>query len=345
MPTKAAHRGWKYQHTKKVANQRIKLGLFILFLVFLVLVIGKTAAFIKSLFEPLTPSNIPKVSSWDGDSTLNLVVSANKVSVFSFDPLGFKVNIIDIPENLLVDVPLDKGDWQVRSIYALGQSETPPAGNKLLKNSISSFLGLPIDGYLEFKGELKEKSVSEVFESLKSNPQSYFKTLGNMQTDLTPIELIRLSFSLPKVRFDKIKTYDLVSSRVLVEARLKDGTEIYTGEPIEVDSIVQLLADETLGSERLSIAIFNATAYLGMGQKAARLIANMGGNVIAVKNAPRKVQFSQVWGKESYTKKRLSKIFALDCYFNLKCDTITIGEVEDSRADINIILGEDFYQR
>lgn len=345
MPTKSAPNGWMDHHTKKVASRRVKLGLFILILVVIVLIIGKTAAFIKSLFEPLTPSSSQRNFTWEGQSNLNLVVLGNKISVFSFDPLNLRINIIDIPENLLLDVPPDKGKWQVRSIYGLGQSENPPSGNKLLKSSVSAFLGLPLDGYLEFGGEIKDKDPVKLLESLKSSPQSYFQTLANIRTDLTPIEMIRLSFSLPKVRFDKLKSFDLISSGSLEDVRLKDGTEVFVADPVKVDSISQKLAEESIVSERVSVAIFNATSYPGIGQRAARMVTNMGGNVISVKNSPREVKSSQVWGKDSYTKKRLSKIFILDCNNNPKCDTIGSSEVKDSRADINIILGEDFYLR
>ncbi len=122
---------------------------------------------------------------------------------------------------------------------------------------------------------------------------------------------------------------------LLTEDKLPDGTKIFLADPVKVDSALSSFAEPKLLKEHQSIAIFNATNQPQLAQKAARTIQNIGGNVIITGNSDQILKHCRVFGEQSKTLKRLLQIF--------NCDRI--DPLKDSRAQINLFLGEDFYQR
>lgn len=347
MPTKTVHQNrWKTIQRSSKTQKKVKLGLLILGLIVLVMIIGKTISFVQSLLQPITKGEIAKHYIWDGSSNINLVVRGDSIAILSFNPVNNEVMIINVPQNTYVDVPEGRGQWMVSSIFNLGESDNPPTGNQLLKRSLSAFLGIPVDGYLEFKGSLRQKDADQIVKGFKKGPEEILSALSQIKTNLAPVEFVRLSLGLVSIRFDKFKGVNMED--ILKRKWLPDGTIVLTGDLENIDNLSQKFVESRISDERLSVAIFNATKYPGLGQKAARLITNMGGNVITVSNASHEVKNSQIWGKKNtYTYKRLREVFVLDCLDNPKCDTIlgTDKSVEESRADINLILGEDFYHK
>lgn len=286
----------------------------VLGLIILLILAGNMVRLAQTLFSPKIASS--KSYLWKGDFNLNLVVTGDQsISVLVFNPREKKLSIVKIPSQTLVTVPGGFGNWQIRSVYGL-------AGVDVLKQTVANFLGLPIDGFLEFEGELTKD----------------FLTLSNLSSikgDLTPWEFIMLKLSLFSVRFDKVNTIDL--AQTLERAKLSDGEEVFTSDPPRVDSVISSLADPAFRQENKSIAIFNGTARAGLAQSVARMIANMGGNVIITANTA-ETKKTTVLGEDSKTLKRLKQI--LD---KCKKDDKNCGKIDskEGRAQINIILGQE----
>lgn len=269
-----------------------------------------------------------------------MVLKTSPVSVLSYNPQDKKVTLLTIPDETYIDVPGGFGNWQVRSIYDLGKM-SKVSGGKLLEQSTSSLLGIPIDGY----------SSINLLDEFRRNLFSGVKAIQNIQTDLTLWELIRLKFDLMGIRFDKIYKVGLTDFGVLEKQNLPDSTQVLVPDPIRVDSL-SLFLDPQIQSENLSVSIFNATDRPLLAQKAKRIITNLGGNVVATQNAPRSIQKSYVTGQKSKTLERLRQIFSPNCKdetdkftsSEARCDKISpddLGSVV-SRAQIVVVLGEDF---
>ena len=160
--------------------------------------------------------------------------------------------------------------------------------------------------------------------------------MSSLKTDLTLLELLRLKIGLSSVRFDKVKELDLDKLSVLDKESLPDGTSVYTADPIRLDSILSDLADPVIISEHKTIAVLNATNQPQLAGKWARLITNLGGNVIITANAGEKLRKTKVQGLQSATLRRLKQIFGSGDKISSQ-DENTIS----SRAQINLLLGED----
>jgi len=331
MNKKSAHKnGWRAVHQRTKSEKRTKLAIFVLALVVSVLLVGNLIKFTQNLFQPI--SQTPKQYSWSGDGRINLVIKSQTVSVLSFDPHQKEVTIVDIPGQVYTEVPGGYGSWQVRAIFDLGQSENPPKGPRLLSASMNQLMGLPIDGYIKSK----DKTTDQIVDDFRS-PMGVKDLLGNIQTDLSPIELIRLGVGLSSVRFDKVSNLNLMDQSVFSSEEI-GGQQSLVADPLRLDSIiVKNFADSQIKSEQSTIAVFNATNKPGLAAQVARVISNMGGNVIIQSSLETREAYSYITGKDSYTKKRLSQVLCS----GLNCDKIPTNS-SDFRAQINLVLGEDF---
>lgn len=340
---------------KKSVRKKTKLAVLVLLFIFTLILISRIVNFGRMFFKPWNLSQVQRSYAWDDRFSINLLIKAKSVALVSLNPSEKEVRIVNFPDNTFMDVAGGAGQWQVASIYNLGQSNGNK-GRETLEQSISNFLAVPVDGFLQFSGSLANKEPAEIVQKFHQSLVSGVSDLSNIRTDLTLGELVRWKTNLASVRFDKIKEIELKG--VLDQTRLNDGSQVYTTDPAKLDQILTDLQDPVIKNEHITIAVFNATSYPQLAQKAARLIGNLGGTVIVTANAEKSYSKTQVIGKKSATLTRLGQVFDLGCSKDPKCDKICPilvsqsgpaclkdPDVENSRAEVNIILGEDFYAR
>ena len=164
-----------------------------------------------------------------------------------------------------------------------------------------------------------------------------FSLLSDLKTNLNLWELLRLDLKLSKVRFDKVTELNLDKLGVLDRGNLPDGTFVFTGDPVKLDSVLSDLADPKIASEHKTIAVLNGTGKGQLAVKWARLIRNLGGNVIITGNTE-ETKKTKVTGEKSATLKRLQQIFGSE-------DTKDSKGTSSSRAQINLLLGEDYVNK
>lgn len=340
MPSKTARSkksGWKDTKKRLKNAKNLKLGLAVLGLVILIIIIGQFFNLLNSLTTPLgLTSKVEKKYTWDGKFNINIVIQTNTTHLLNFNPAEQKVTLISIPDEAYLDASSGFGKWALGSIYDLGESSKKGMGSKLMKSSLSSLFGVPIDGYIRFESK---KDIKDLIELVRQTPFSGLGLISEVSSDLTPLELLRLKFGLMKVRFDKINYLDLVNLAVFESDQLLDGTHIKVSDPIKLDSVLTNFVDPKIRAENLSIAVFNATDHPQLAQKAKRIITNLGGNVIIISNSTKRLEKTYVLGEKGDSLKRLSQIFST-CQSE-KCDNINPNE-QASRSQINIFLGEDF---
>lgn len=327
---------------------------FALFLLIGFIVLAKILSFTNSLGQSLTPEmRGGKLSSWDGKSTINVIFaaveeSAEEVSVVSLDPEEKKINILHLSEQTYFNVPKGFGTWRLGSVYKLGQEEATPIGHELLKLSISKLLGLPIDGVVISKGKFEAE---EVIDGWRGNIISRITVFNSVETDLSTLELADFIWQLSSVRKDKVVSLDLERSSITESKLLADQTRVLGVNTVALDIFIRKnMVDNKILDEGFSIAIFNATERSGLAQDATRFVTNLGGNVVVTANTDLKLKKSIIYiQKDSDTKLdetvtfgRLARFFAPHCI--KKCDILD-SKVTGSRAQINIVLGEDFFEK
>ena len=79
----------------------------------------------------------------------NAAGQADVILVARFDPTADRIYAITVPRDALFAQP----GWnntvpKIKTLFFMGNQETPPRGPELLKQAVSQLTGLPIDGYL-----------------------------------------------------------------------------------------------------------------------------------------------------------------------------------------------------
>ncbi len=339
-------------------RQHLKLGILALVSLLALILISKLLGAATSLNSPLSPQSSGHFS-WDGNSQLDMIVQADSLYLFSYNPGSQVINLIKIPDEAYLNLPLSFGSWQASSVYQLGQSENPPIGASLLEKTMTLVFGLPVGHYLILPEKMRVDPLDKTLENLRQSPLSALSFLSGAQTDLSPLEYGKLWWGLRDVRPDKITVTDLMHGTITSWLLLSDGSRVLQINPDELDQFVRdNLIDNKLKDEGLTIGVFNATEHPGLAEQAARLISNSGGRVIFTTNFPMQLSTSAVFGSSgTYTGNKLAQIFAPRCIQNelkfslrnnslfgskVDCSAILPG-VESSRADINVVVGEDFY--
>lgn len=331
----------------KKGSSPVKLALLALIFLISLILFAKTLDFLSKLNKPIIQDLlVSRQYRWDNKSSINLVVKSDSVSVLNYDPGEERVTILKIPDNTYMELPKGFGSWKIGSIFELGEAESPPVGAELLKQSLSKLLGLPVEGFLIYEQKEGETAISieNEVEAFRKNPLSIFSFVHNAKSDLTPLELYKLSFALRSVRSDKITTLDLYQTDITESKLLGDSSRVLGVNNVKLDLFIrEKLADSNIFKEGLSVGVFNATSHPGLAQDASRIVANLGGNVIFATNTEESLDKTIVISsEESVTAKRLSEVFAYHC-LKSKCQT-TDQKVLNSRAPINIVIGEDYYK-
>ncbi|TSC86853.1 MAG: Uncharacterized protein G01um10147_728 [Microgenomates group bacterium Gr01-1014_7] len=287
------------------------------------LLLSQAVKLTQTMFSPWKVTS-SKSYLWNGDFNLNFLIRAKEISLVSFNPKDQKINFINIPDATFLEVARGFGKWQVSSIYDLG-------GDDLLRASLSQFFGLPIEGILDFTGKFSKMPTDSLIMQLK-DPFSLVSILQNLRSDLTPVELIRLKMGMSRVRFDKLNQVNLESKGILEKTGLADGTEVLTVDSQRLDSAISNMVDPVIKAEHKTIAVFNSTDHPQLAVKAARIISNIGGDVIITTNSEKRLEKTVISGEKSKTLDRLWQIFG----------DPNLAEEVSSRAQINVFLGEDF---
>lgn len=258
---------------------------------------------------------------------VTLVFATKPLFILSYEPKSNLV-VMTIPEETFVEVS--------RGFGSLKLSEVWPLGGQLLLETVQDFLAVPIDGWVGFKKESQptENWRKETILNLKNHWR-------DLQTNLTVLDLIKVWWRVRETRFDKIEMIELAKTSVLTPLTLGDGTTVLSADPVLLDGLtVSVFKDSNLAAEGIAIGVLNASDKAGLAQKAARLIGNYGGEVVSVGNSQKKEKPCQIRGEnpiwQSLTARRLAEIFPC---------RLAEAKPENSRVDLEIVLGEDYWQR
>ncbi len=178
-------------------------------------------------------------------------------------------------------------------------------------NDTGVFLPIPMDSKIAGNvSNIDSNNVSTFFISLLSN--------GNIKTNLTVFDILRLYLFTKTVGAGDIRIEEFPLS---ADAAHQDKL------------IYSLFSDSGIVSDGLRIEVSNATGGYGIGNRAARMLSDIGANVIFVSTADNTQAHSLIYyfGDKNYTIERLSRLFDFD----------VIRSEEKSIADVKLQIGQD----
>lgn len=277
-------------------------------------------------------------SSWQGrlwkqERRFTVVVAGKDPTVFSFDPQTRTLSVVIIPSNTQIEAAGGYGFWLVGSLWELGQQEG--LGGTLLVESLKKSFGIPIDGFVDPRGETLFSLRSLAFPlSVKEAVLS-----GRVSTNLTFFDRLNVLLGPGSVGQADRNSIDLRESRVLRQSVLSDGTQGFevVSEQTEA-SFARLFRDERVFTEGKTLSVVNTTGKAGLASEVARLARVLGVRVIKVGSSEAKVDACKIRGArqdlDSFSARRL--VTLLGCPLEEG-----IGEL----AQLELILGEGFARR
>jgi len=140
--------------------------------------------------------------------------------------------------------------------------------------------------------------------------------LSNSKTDLTVIDLLRLSFFATSINSENI-----------IEEFLNVDDE---SELIKIST--ENFKDPLISEENINIQVTNASEIPGIGKRVGQYIANLGGNVVLI-NSSQKTEKKSIlyYSHKNYTSKKISDIL------NIPSEEKELSTI----SEITIIIGED----
>ncbi len=160
-------------------------------------------------------------------------------------------------------------------------------------SAVKKYLAIPIDGYIYSHSDvttelMHKKDVASAFKQILVNVRT-------IDSNMSIIDLVRLWWVSIVTHQGDIRYTNIDSSL----------------DQFKSDQVVSsFFSDSTLTTEKLSVEIVNGTRIWGLGTRVARLISNMGGNIVAVTTSDKELENSEINFAErpTYTVKRIQKI-------------------------------------
>jgi hypothetical protein len=326
MPTARQEPRWKkeerHRRHSRLGRSISKIAI-IIFVGFAILLGLKIASFIKN-------------QTWDGRNQINLVINTTPVLLVSFDPGHEKINVLKIPPETFVEAVRGYGSYRIESIYRLGEIEAGKGGD-LLSGSVQDFFGVPVDSWVD------ASKITPELTKAKQYLRRLFAlaALKEVKSGLSSWDLVRLWWGLNSLKGFEINTIGVEQTSASEKVVLADGSEAVVIDPERFAQVAKkLFVDDTIGQEGLAIAVVNGTPHPGLANRVGKVIENLGGRVVELGSLEGKTTFCQLLGAEkkakSQTVKRLTRLF--DCRWG--------GEAKEGfRADVVLILGEDYWEK
>lgn len=169
-------------------------------------------------------------------------------------------------------------------------------GSKVTGDNIGKLLKIPVDGVIKIEKNIYNNNIEkELFTTILR--------YNSVQTKLTIFDVFGLWWFVKA-----IPAHATGSEEFMIT--IKNGAIEESGR--NAKQVSQLFVDDALQEEKLSIQIINGTGVSGFGSRLAKLLTNMGGNIIIVSTADLEIATSEIayYGKESYTLSRLALLLS-----------------------------------
>jgi hypothetical protein len=182
------------------------------------------------------------------------------------------------------------------------------------KDNVSSteagrLLEIPIDGTVA-SGSL------DLNQKIKSLSLEAIVNCNKLKTNLTILDFLRIALFVRSIPESAINT-KVVGTGGLGQDKILDN----------------LINDPLIEKDHQTIQVVNGTSISGLGNRLAKLITNIGGNVILVMtdNNQKKKSVITYIDKKTYTIERLQKILGYE----------VVKDLDNAMSDVTIIIGED----
>lgn len=279
-------------------------------------------------------------SSFDSISRFNIAISSpSGIAVFTIESKTKRAAVLELSGNILSDDPSENaGSYQIGKTYKLGSLDG--RGGSLFSQSIEYLLGAPIHGFLVLEGGGRHYcSESKNILTLVCSFYLFSESIkGNIDTDMTVIDITRIMLAQSVMRVADIEKAVLLKEIEYVEEELADGSKVIRIRESNLDRLSRnFFSDSKFFNEALGVSFMNGTEVAGYGAKVARIFSNAGLHIVSVSTPKEAIGESLIEYRssvsDSYTLEGLKRHLGLPSKVN---DELT-------SEDVRIYLGEDIW--
>jgi hypothetical protein len=297
----------------------------------LLLSIGAIFAMLATIIGALVVILGIRHSEWDGKSRFTTVTTDPAVLI-SYNPKDNQLTTIPLA-GVKVKLIGGYGEYATDKIYAFDRQEG--RGGFVFVKSLENFLGVPIMSYISIGNSLNEQE--NVGGTL---PLLVKMATGKLTSGMGWWDKLRWVWLVGGITPSDTKRVDLANLGVVRAETEADGHVSLTLDQGRWDRWVQgNLFENIIEGEHISVAVVNATDHTGLGNQTARVIENVGADVVRVRSESGAIEECTVGGKielvDSQTVKFIKKVFG--CGWK-ELDT------GSERADIVVLIGEDYWR-
>jgi len=246
--------------------------------------------------------------------------------------LVFAVIFIAICFRAYATIMDSKFDGQHRFILAIA-SKDDVSGVVSLEPVTSSL------SVLKFSKVNKKVGLSDLDDAMGVIPDGYVRFGGDVDLDVgLPALFQSILFRWNSVD-NNITIYDLMrfwlyASKTPSSSIDDISLDLDTDNRFIEDKLAVLFNDSVIASENVSIQIINGAGESGLGNRLAKVIYNLGGNVVSVGNSSKIEKKSVIrhYGEINYTVKRIQNLLLY------KLENLNKKEI----GDIVIVIGKDY---
>lgn len=250
-----------------------------------------------------------------------VVIDGEKRALLSISTDKKGAVVIVLPNDLYISrLAHGYGAYQVSKIYEVG--ELDHRGGEVFSSTLSQYLGIPVDGFIHTKRN------PENLKAFFTSPEFFL----NDRSNLSLIDRIKIIATINELRFDRIEIFNLQDRAEKII--LADGLKARSIDSLDLDHLLGgSFVEKRLEDENLRVLILNSTKTAGLGNRVARLLSNIGMNVVNVDSQDQEVDNCQV-RVEKTLEKSLAVRRILDIF---KCQ-LKIGE-GSGKSDLELVVG------
>lgn len=207
--------------------------------------------------------------------------------------------LINIPKNTQVEVSYNLGQWEIGSVWKLGEQEKI-GGGKLLVDTIRKNFFVPVYLWMPYQ----ERIFTDV--SFFSRLRYFiFSPTSNVKIGLR-LRLLWVSF----FGFKEINRVDLAKTRMLEKTVLKTGKDGFLIKDDLPDDLRIYLNDPSLGGVFLSV--INESGNSIIVGEIGKVVETMGGKLISVENENSSDTDCLIYSSNLHFARIFSSVFACD---------------------------------
>lgn len=233
-----------------------------------------------------------------------VVIQSDPIILLSWHSIQKKLTIFVLPSDIHIEATRGYGIYPLGSLWKLGEMDK--TSGSVLVESIEELFAVPVRYYLGMKKEsfrLSQDS-SDFIRKIFSFSNIFPFIFHTYDTNIPFMEFIRLVKIIVFLRQDAVEVYSLRDMPLFEEKTLPDTTHIRVFDTKRIDAFTEdLFQDDRIRKEAVRISILNTTSLPRLGERVARMLGNVGANIVSVGNdTGRELEICEIEGNKDKLK-------------------------------------------